>query len=118
MKVTIINGNMRHGSTWHCVQEIVESLQKREQLDVTEFFLPRDLPQFCNGCFSCIYNGETTCPHSQSVAPILQALLDADLIVLGHRPKSALARWWQGGSVDGELVNHAPCSILVAVNPR
>lgn len=44
--------------------------------------------------------------------------IHADLIVLGHRPKSALARWWQGGSVDGELVNHAPCSILVAVNPQ
>jgi multimeric flavodoxin WrbA len=82
MKVTIINGNMRHGSTWHCVQEIIGQLQRWEQVDITEFFLPRDLPQFCNGCFSCIYNGETTCPHDESMMPIVKGLVDADLIVL------------------------------------
>ena len=38
----------------------------------------------------------------------------ADLIVVGHRDQSAIARWW-GGSVGASLLAHAPCSVLVAV---
>ena len=41
--------------------------------------------------------------------------LAADLIVLGHRHQSALARWWHG-SVGAALINIAPCSILVALD--
>ena len=40
--------------------------------------------------------------------------IGADLIVVGHRSRGALARWWSG-SVGVSLVDHAPCSILVAV---
>jgi multimeric flavodoxin WrbA len=82
MKVTVINGNMRHGSTWHLVQEVLENLKKREKVEVAEFFLPKDLPSFCNGCFSCIYHGEETCPHKEYVSPIVSALTTADLIIL------------------------------------
>lgn len=38
----------------------------------------------------------------------------ADLIVVGHREQSALARWWRG-SVGASLLAQAPCSLLVAV---
>lgn len=48
------------------------------------------------------------------VIPSFARTLHADLIVLGHRHQSALARWWHG-SVGSSLVHHAPCSILVAV---
>lgn len=44
--------------------------------------------------------------------------LEVDLIVLGHRHQSALARWWHG-SVGASLLSMAPCSILVALDsPR
>lgn len=39
----------------------------------------------------------------------------ADLIILGHRNRSRLARWWQG-SVNASLLESAPCSILVVTN--
>ena len=39
----------------------------------------------------------------------------ADLIVVGHREQTALARWWSG-SVGQSLLAHAPCSLLVAVS--
>ncbi|MGD9601805.1 MAG: universal stress protein [Gammaproteobacteria bacterium] len=39
----------------------------------------------------------------------------ADLIVVGHREQTALARWWSG-SVGLSLLAHAPCSVLVAVS--
>lgn len=42
--------------------------------------------------------------------------LGIDLIVLGHRHRSRLARWWSD-SENATLLERAPCSILVAVAP-
>ena len=41
--------------------------------------------------------------------------LGADLIVIGHNQKTSFAaRWWKG-SVGASLLDHAPCSILIAL---
>jgi nucleotide-binding universal stress UspA family protein len=40
--------------------------------------------------------------------------LGADLIVLGHRHRGPLERWWQN-SVGSSLLDASPCSILVAL---
>jgi nucleotide-binding universal stress UspA family protein len=41
-----------------------------------------------------------------------------DLIVVGHSDRGALARWWRG-STGASLLNHSPCSLLVAfAGPR
>lgn len=46
----------------------------------------------------------------------LAADIKCDLIVVGHkRHTSLLARWWKG-SVGTSLVEHAPCSVLIAIN--
>lgn len=82
MKITVINGNMRHGSTWHCMDMLRQELTKYGETETTEFFLPGDMPHFCNGCFSCIMNGENKCPHAESMAPITKAMLEADVIIL------------------------------------
>ncbi len=82
MKITVINGSMRHGSTWHAADTILRALSKRTQTQLTEFFLPRDMPHFCAGCFSCFLKGEAKCPHAASVQPIAEAILGADLVVL------------------------------------
>ena len=82
MKVVVINGTSRHGSTWHCKELLLEAVSKHEQVETTEFVLPRDMPHFCNGCFSCIMRGEDKCPHAQYIDPIVKAMEDADLIVL------------------------------------
>jgi nucleotide-binding universal stress UspA family protein len=43
--------------------------------------------------------------------------LGCDLIVVGHEQKrSFLGRWWRG-SVSATLLDHAPCSILIAMSP-
>jgi len=42
--------------------------------------------------------------------------LEVDLIVVGHRRRSRLARWWSDAE-DATLLDQAPCSILVAVAP-
>ena len=41
--------------------------------------------------------------------------IDADLIVVGHKHlDSWAARWWRG-SISGALIEHSPCSVLVAI---
>ena len=41
--------------------------------------------------------------------------IDATLIVVGHKHlESWAARWWRG-SISGALIEHAPCSVLVAI---
>ena len=41
--------------------------------------------------------------------------IQADLIVVGHKHLSSwAARWWRG-SVSKALIEHSPCSVLVAI---
>jgi len=42
--------------------------------------------------------------------------IGADLIVLGHREQSPIARWWRG-SIGSTVLSQAPCSILIALLP-
>jgi len=41
--------------------------------------------------------------------------INADLVVLGHRHRGPLQRWWQS-SVGSTLLDESPCSILVALD--
>lgn len=82
MKIAIVNGSMRHGSTWHAMDAVVRALKGRGEAEVTEFFLPRDMPHFCTGCFTCFLKGEDKCPHAGAVRPIVGAILGADLVIL------------------------------------
>jgi multimeric flavodoxin WrbA len=89
MKITIIYGNARKGSTYHCVQAVKEELSRLGEVEFTEFTLPRDLPHFCAGCFNCFFKGEDKCPHAGAVQPVAQALDAADGIILAS-PSYAL----------------------------
>lgn len=42
----------------------------------------------------------------------LASSLEADLVVVGHQKRGALARWWQG-SVSASLLDRLDCSMLV-----
>jgi nucleotide-binding universal stress UspA family protein len=39
--------------------------------------------------------------------------MDADLVVVGHRPRSALSRWWSS-SEEASLLDRVSCSVLAA----
>ncbi|WP_234123478.1 flavodoxin family protein [Clostridium hydrogenum] len=81
MKVTVIYGTMHKGSTYNCVKNLLNNTKINDS-DITEFFLPKDMPHFCCSCFSCFLKGEDYCPHYKEVQPIAKALEEADLIVL------------------------------------
>jgi len=82
MKLAIVHGCNRHGSTWHFANLFLEALKRRAAVEAREFYLPRDMSDLCLGCFSCFMKGEHTCPHAASVAPIAEAIAEADVIVL------------------------------------
>lgn len=42
--------------------------------------------------------------------------IKADLVIVGHRRRSALDRWWRG-SVGHSLIDQLPCSLFVSM-PR
>lgn len=79
MKITIINGSMRKGSTYKITQQFIDNISSNKK-DVKEFFLPRDEPNFCTGCFNC-FTDNTKCPHYKYINPIVNAIEEADLII-------------------------------------
>lgn len=82
MKITVINGNTRHGSTWHCMDLFRQELSRYGEVQVKEIVLPKEMPNLCVGCFSCFYKGEQACPHSEYILPIIASLEEADLIIM------------------------------------
>lgn len=47
--------------------------------------------------------------------PAVAQSLGVDLIVIGHRPTGALARWWAGPG-NAQLLDQVACSILVSID--
>ena len=82
MNITVIYSTARHGSTWNIAQLYLKRFAKNQEITVTEFTLPKDMPSFCVGCFGCITRGEQNCPHARNVDPIVSALKASDLIIL------------------------------------
>lgn len=80
MKITVINGTEKHGVTYRLKELFLEPF--REKAEITEFYLPKDCPNFCKGCVSCILNGEQTCKDAACIKAIDDSLLEADLIVM------------------------------------
>ena len=78
MKTVIIHGQSHKGSTYH----IARSLAEKAGGEITEFFLPRDFGEFCTGCTTCFNVSEKKCPHYEKLAPLTDAMDEADVIIL------------------------------------
>lgn len=80
MKITVINGTEKHGVTYKLKEMFLEGFKSSNE--ITEYYLPKGCPNFCNGCASCCLNGEQTCKDYSYTQAIEKSLLEADLIVL------------------------------------
>lgn len=80
MKITVINGTEKHGVTYR-LKEIFLS-EFRQTAEITEYDLPKDCPDFCIGCTSCMIKGEDFCKDADKIRRIEKSLLEADLIVM------------------------------------
>ena len=81
MKTVIIYGIEHKGNTYNAVQLFKSELGISND-NLTEFFLPRDMPRFCTGCNTCFMKGEKYCPHMPYTTPIKEAIINAELIIL------------------------------------
>ena len=80
MKTVIIYGIEHKGSNYNVVQLFKNQLNIRQN-DLTEYFLPNDMPHFCLGCNNCFMKGEEFCPHQNYTTPIKNAIWNAELII-------------------------------------
>ena len=79
MKITVVNGTEKHGVTYKLKELFLEEL--REDVEITEIYLPRDCPNFCAGCTVCFLHDEHKCKDAEYVQAIEKMLLEADLLV-------------------------------------
>ena len=79
MKIVMLNGQDHKGSSYHMGRSIIDKIQGEKE--VREFFFPRDLPHFCLGCYRCIED-VTACPFYEEKKVILDAMDEADLLVV------------------------------------
>lgn len=80
MKITVINGTEKHGATYRLKELFLEPF--REKAEITEFYLPKDCPAFCQGCANCIMRGEHICKDAEYIQNISKPLIESDLIVM------------------------------------
>lgn len=81
MNIVVVYGTEHKGSTYNIVNLLLKNLCKDKE-EITEFYLPKDMPYFCKGCFLCFGKGENFCPHEVNVTPIKTAMEKADIIIL------------------------------------
>lgn len=78
MKILIIHGQSHEGSTCMLARELAEKVCG----EVREFFLPRDFDKPCLGCCTCFKTELSRCPHYKEIAPLADAILEAELLIL------------------------------------
>ncbi len=79
MKITVINGTEKKGVTYRLKEIFLE--QFKGNAEITEFYLPRDCPNFCAGCITCFGKDQNLCKDAKYIQPIEKALHEADLLV-------------------------------------
>jgi len=79
MKITVLHGQKHQGSTWHTTRLLLDYLITKG--DECQEFYVNDIPP-CLGCFTCILKDEEECPHRSMTKPIIQALEQADIIIV------------------------------------
>lgn len=80
MNITVINGTEKHGVTYRLKDMFLAEF--KDKANITEYYLPKDCPNFCVGCLNCTLKGEKSCKDAEYIVKIDKSLLEADLIVM------------------------------------
>lgn len=126
MKITVIygTGRKKKSTTYNLAQVVIDKL--KEDDEVYEFFLPKDMNHFCIGCYQCIDGKSDKCPGYDMVNPIREAISKSELIIFAvpvyvfHIPgqvKALLDHFayeWMVHRPDGNRFNKQALLISVA----
>lgn len=110
MIVCVFHGSNRRGNTDKLLEIAKNKISENEDVEFIDFYLPKDLPEFCTGCFLCLdkgaYGGEL-CPHKKYTSIITEAIDKSDGIIIGC-PVYALAETAQVKA----LFDHYACTFM------
>ena len=81
MKTVVFHGSPRKGNTYTATKIFTDALSQYGKAEYSEFFLPKDVPEFCLGCQMCLGNPREKCPHTNYIDPIYKAIMEADALV-------------------------------------
>jgi multimeric flavodoxin WrbA len=107
VKICVIHGSQRKGNTEKTIEIVKAKLNSLENNDYFDFYLPKDLPSFCCGCFQCLDKGSSggeCCPHAKYTHPILEAMKLSNGIIIAS-PVYSLA---ESGQVK-TFLDHFGC---------
>lgn len=110
LKICAVHGSPRKGNTDLTLQIVLDEMQKLGPVEVDHIWLPKDMPCFCKGCFSCLRRGTFAgeiCPDKAYTHPVLAKLKAADGILIGC-PSYALAETAQIKA----LFDHFACTYM------
>jgi multimeric flavodoxin WrbA len=79
MKVAVVHGQAHKGNTYHFTHMLLDGLDCRRE-EIAEFNV-NGIGQ-CVGCYSCILKDEKLCPHRSQIEPIINAIDEADVIII------------------------------------
>jgi multimeric flavodoxin WrbA len=80
MEITIIHGINHKGSTYSISNMIKENIADSNTI-INEYFMPKDAPEYCVGCFQCIKNDEKKCPQAEKAQRILTSMINSDILI-------------------------------------
>ncbi|MDO5844603.1 MAG: flavodoxin family protein [Methanocorpusculum sp.] len=110
MLICAVHGSPRKGNSDYTIELIKKTMSECGNAEFEDIYLPKDLPVFCKGCFSCLARGKYAgeiCPDKQYTHPILEKLKKADGIIFTS-PSYALS---ESGSVK-VFLDHFACTYI------
>lgn len=83
MEFLIINGSPRQKNTWKIIERVKDTVNNLdESVTFSEINLIDENIPPCIGCYNCFNTGEHTCPHSNTIQPIVQKMISCDGLII------------------------------------
>lgn len=83
MNFLIINGSPRRKNTWQIIERTKQTLTSIDEgCTFTEIDLINEDIPVCLGCYNCFNSGEDTCPHAESIQPIVKEMMECDGLII------------------------------------
>lgn len=107
MKIVAISGSPRKGNTYSALKGIKES---NSEIDLQIISLKEKNLEMCRGCYVCVLKGEDKCPLSDDRNAIMQAVKDADALILAYPVYSHMITSLMKNFIDRvSYLAHRPC---------
>ena len=81
IKITVIHGQSHKGSTYNITKQIIDKISDTNK-EIYEYFMPKDTPNYCVGCYNCFNESENACPQAEKVQKIVKSMEISDIIVI------------------------------------